>query len=86
MSEPTQLKPGYSPGIVPMLTELLRRAQAGEISQVAVVHMNPNGVDYGVWISDRDQTEPGGHGTLALLGAVSDLQFTILQLHNQQQD
>lgn len=85
MTEPTVLKPGYSPGIVPMLTELLRRAKAGEIAQIAVVHLNANGDDYGTWISDREHELPGGFATLKLVGAVADLQFTILQLHNQQQ-
>lgn len=82
MSEPTTLRPGFTTGIVSMLTELLRRAQAGEIEQVALVYIEPNGNGYGTWISDR--ATPGG-STLKLVGAIADLQWTALMSHNEQQ-
>lgn len=86
MSDPVSLKPGYSADLVPMLTELLRRAQAGEITQAAVAYLGSDRAEYGTWISNRAEQGAHGHSTLALIGAVTDLQFTLLTLHNQQQD
>lgn len=78
---PTALKPDFNTGLVSMLTELLRRAQGGEINQVALVFTEP-GDDhkYGTWISDRTEGS-----ALLLIGAIADLQFTALTLHNEQQ-
>lgn len=78
------IKPGYTPGLVPMLTELLRRAQAGEVAQVAIVILAAEGDAYSTWISDRGESAIQ-HPTLALVGAVADLQFELLTLHNQRQ-
>lgn len=81
MSETAELRPDFSTGIVSMLTELLRRAKAGEIGQVALVFTETKSAfDYGTWISDR---EVGS--TLTLIGAIEDLKFTVLTLHNEQQ-
>lgn len=83
MSEPTPLRADYNTGMVSMLTELIRRAKAGEISQIAMVAIEPVGDRYSTWISDRG---PGAdHSTLKLIGAVADLQWTLLQVHNEQQ-
>lgn len=81
MADIESLTPSFNTGIVSMLTELLRRARAGEIGQVAMVfteHGDPNA--YGTWISDR-----ASGSTLTLIGAIADLQFTALSLHNEQQ-
>lgn len=68
-----QLRPPTAEGVVPFLTELLRRAQAGEVESVALAWLgqHPN---YGVWFSDA----PG----LAMVGAVTDLQHTLLRRLN----
>lgn len=79
MSDAVQLKPGFNTGIVSMLTELLRRAHAGEIAQVALVFTEPESTGYGTWVSDGAT----GHDTLRLVGAIADLQFTVLTLHNR---
>lgn len=84
MADPTQLRPPVTPSMVVMLTELLRRAQAGEIAQIAIVSLGADGVGYGTWISDRGESEIA-HPTLALIGAVTDLQFELLTIHNQGQ-
>lgn len=79
--DPVVLKPAFSTSIVSMLTELLRRAQAGEINQVALVYTEAGDDSrYGTWISDR-----GPGSTLLLIGAIADLQHTVLVLHNEQQ-
>lgn len=81
MSDPVTLKPGFHTGVVSMLTELLRRAVAGEIDQMALVFTEPGSDGYGTWISDGV-----GHGaTLRLIGAVADLQYNILRAYNEQQ-
>lgn len=81
MSDPATITPTFNTGIVSMLTELLRRAKAGEITQVATVFTESGDTGaYGTWISDRD-----GGSTLSLIGAIADLQFTALTLHNEQQ-
>lgn len=78
----SSLTPTYNTGIVSMLTELLRRAKGGEISQVALVFTEAGGGrGYGTWISDNE-----GGSTLQLVGAIADLQFTALTAHNKQQD
>lgn len=87
MSEPTSLPVPNNSGLVPMLTRLLHKAQRGEINQIALVFMEPDSNGYGVYISDRDgELAPGTHPTLALIGAVTDLQFTLLTAHNKEQD
>jgi hypothetical protein len=76
-----EIKPDFNTGIVSMLTELLRRAKAGEIAQVAMVFTEKADEHaYGTWISNRESGS-----TLSLIGAITDLQFTVLQLHNRQQ-
>ena len=66
---------------VSMLTELLRRAQAGDLAQVAIVFTEKgNEGNYGTWISDREEGS-----TLTLIGAITDLQWSVLRLHNEQQ-
>lgn len=80
MGEPVILRPPVATGIVPMLTEMLARAKRGEIDQLALVYLETNSTrnDYGVWISD-------GNRTLSLIGAITDLQYTALRLHNEAQ-
>lgn len=85
MSEPTQLRPPVTPQLTVMLTEILRRAQAGEIAQVALVALGMDGDTYSTMISDRSADAPNDHATLKLIGAVTDLQFELLNLHNQRQ-
>lgn len=78
---PEALPPAADPtsGLVPMLTDLLQRAQAGEISQLALVFRAPgDGQSYTVWISDT--TTAGA--TLALIGAIANLQYMALMQHN----
>ncbi len=82
MSDPIALRPAYSADLVPMLTELLRAAKAGDLNQVAVAWIGTAPHAYGTWVSNREVEG----STLSLLGAVADLQHTILCLHNDQQD
>ncbi len=82
MTEPVSLRPAFSADLVPMLTELLRMALAGEVNQVAVAWIGTKPHTYATWVSNREIEGD----TLRLLGAVADLQHTILCLHNEQQD
>jgi hypothetical protein len=72
-AEVVRLQPKAAAGMVPMLTDLLQRAQSGEVESVALawIGQQPN---YGVWFSDA----PG----LAMIGAVTDLQHTLLRRLN----
>ena len=81
----TELRPPPTTGIVAMLTEMLRRAKAGEIAQLALVCVDAGGNGYSTWISDREADTMGPHASLVLIGAIADLQFTALQIHNERQ-
>jgi len=81
MADPVAIRPTFNTSIVSMLTELLRRAKEGEIAQIAFVFTEPDSFGYGTWISDRDTAG----STLTMIGAIADLQYTALRLHNEAQ-